>query len=287
MSISFKIVRDGDSFSCSADNGPKFFVGRKTSYKQRIGLYNIFSGSKLTKLLYDAENYVAEFGFWARFVDPTAGCEGRSFLTLNTYDRAAFTFGFSQFAAHVPDGDFVRYFRDMLALPEAEAYFPGLDLVDGRIVRRTDVGGTVPLETKTDTKALMQYLNPSSDGVEDAEVVAAAKFIHWSTAHRSARLLQIRQMIATYRGFMREADRRKLIDGRPAAQCCVIADILHQGRGTWAEIGAALKSSAPFDKLVAIGAPEWDGRRKQLRAGIAKFPQMRTLHWSSTAKDFV
>jgi hypothetical protein len=287
MSITFKIVRNGSDFSCSADGGPVFFVGRQTSYKGRIGLYNVFGGSKLTKLLYDGENYVPEHGFWARFVDPTAGCEGRNFLALNTYDRAAFTFGFSQFAAHVPDGDFVRYFRAMLGQPEAVDYFPGLALVDGRIVRRLDNGGTVPLETKSDTTALMRYLNPSSDGVEDAEVIAAAKLIHWSTASRPARLLQVGQMIHTYRNFMLEADRRKLIDGRPAAVCCVIADILHQGRGTWAEITAALKMSSPFDRLVAIGAPEWESRRKALRKGIASFPEMQTLSWSSTAKDFV
>ena len=195
MSIVFKIIRNGSDFSCSADNGPNFFVGRQTTYKTRVGLFNIFSGSKLTKLLYNSENYTGEHQFWARFIDPTAGCEGRSFLTLNTYDRAAFTFGFSQFAAHVPDGDFVRYFRAMLALPEADDYFPGLTLVDGRIARRADNGTTTLLETKNDTTPLMRYLNPSSDGVEDAEVIAAAKLIHWTTAQRSARLLQIKQMI--------------------------------------------------------------------------------------------
>lgn len=287
MTIAFTILRNGNDFFCSANNEPKFFVGRQTNYKGRLGLYNIFGGSKLTKLLYDSENYVGERGFWARFIDPTAGCEGRSFLTLNTYDRAAFTFGFSQFAAHVADGDFVRYFRDMLALPEAIDYFPGLALVDGRITRRTDSGATASLESATDTTPLMRYLNPSSDHVEDAEVIAAARLIHWSTEHRSARLIQISQMIHTYKGFMREADRRKLIAGRPAAQCCVIADILHQGRGTWAAIAAALQTSAPFDRLVAIGAPEWDTRRKQLRAGIAKFPEMQTLHWDSARLEFV
>lgn len=286
MSISFKIIRDGNAFSCSADGGPSFFVGRQTTYHGRVGLYNVFAGSKLTKLLYDSENYVAERGFWARFIDPTAGCEGRSFLTLNTYDRAAFTFGFSQFAAHVPNGDFVHYFREMLALPEAADYFPGLTLQNGRIAQHNTNGTVTVLESDTDTKPLMTYLNPSSAGVEDQEVIAAARLIHWTTAHRSARLIQIGRMIATYKGFMREADRRKLIAGRPAAQCCVIADILHQGRGTWAEIAAALKTSKPFDNLVAIGAPEWETRRKQLKSGIAKFPEMQTLVWNSAAQDF-
>src|SRR6478672_3369304 len=119
MAILFKISRDGRDFFCQADNGPKYFVGRRVPYEDNIGLYNVFSGSKLQKLEFDPSNYQNEFGFWAEFIDPTAQCEGRNFLTLNSYDRAAFTFGFGQFAAHVPNGDFVRYFRGLLQRPEA------------------------------------------------------------------------------------------------------------------------------------------------------------------------
>lgn len=289
MAIMFKIIRDNRDYFCSADGNPKFFVGRRVPYENNIGLYNVFKNSPLTKLNYDPANYQKEFGFWAEFVDPTAECEGRNFLTLNTYDRAAFTFGFGQFAAHVPNGDFVKYFRTMLARPEAPDYFPTLRLNGGRI-EKIDGAAPVALETDESTAPLMHYLNPSLDEVEDPEVIAAAKLIHWTTAQRPARLAQIEEMIAAFRRFMASADGRGLIDGRPAAQCCVIADILHQGRGgklTWTLVKDALASAKPFDNLIAIGAPQWNERKQTLRRKILANPNMQARTWSRAKKDFV
>lgn len=289
MSILFRIVRNGRDFFCTADDGPKFFVGRRVPFEDNIGLFNIFARTPLKKLDYNPANYQSEFGFWAEFIDPTAECEGRNFLTLNTYDRAAFTFGFGQFAAHVPNGDFVKYFRMMLSRPEASDYFPTLEVANGRI-RKVDGPTPVQLEDDRSTAPLMNYLNPTLDEVEDQEVIASAKLIHWTTEHRPARLTQIEEMIDTYRGFMRAADGRRLIDGRTADQCCVIADILHHGRGgrmTWPLVTDALRSSRPFENLIAIGAPRWDGRKATLKRKIQANPNMRARKWSSAAGDFV
>lgn len=290
MSILFKIIRNGSNYSASADGGPSFFVGRRVPYEGNIGLYNVFAGSTAKKINFDPVNYQNEYGFWVHFLNPTAGCEGRNFMTLNSYDRAAFTFGFGQFAAHVPNGDFVQYFRSMLQKPEALEYFPGLALVNGRICRTEGSAGPVALESDESTAGLMRYLNPTLGAVEDEEVIAAAKLIHWTTNHRNARLEQVEQMITTYRSFMNRAQKRGLIDGRPAAQCCVIADILHHGRGgsiTWTLIAEALASSDPFNRLIAIGAPQWDGRKRTLKRLILEDPKMQELHWSNSARDFV
>jgi hypothetical protein len=289
MSILFRIVRDNRNFFCTADGGPKFFVGRRVPYEDNIGLYNIFAGSQLKKLNYDPANYPAEFGFWAEFIDPTAECEGRNFLTLNSYDRAAFTFGFTQFAAHVPDGDFVQYFRALLGQSEAADYFPTLSLIGGRI-HKTDGPSPVVLETAETTQPLMKYLNPTLDEVEDQEVINAAKFIHWTTEQRSVRLIQIKVMVDAYRGFMARADSRSLINGRTADQCCVIADILHHGRGgkiAWTLISDAIHSNKPFDNLIAIGAPRWKERKATLRRKILANPKMKTMTWNSVKQDFV
>lgn len=289
MAIQFDIVRQGRDFFCQADNNPKFFVGRRVGYQGNVGLYNIFGGSLLQKLNFDPANYQSEFGFWAEFIDPTAECEGRNFLTVNSYDRAAFTFGFGQFAAHVPGGDFVKYFRVMLQRPEAAAYFPELRVRNGRI-ERFDGPAPAPLETSQSTAALMKYLNPTLSAVEDEEVLAAARLIHWTSNHRPARLAQIAEMIDTYKGFMRQADSRGLIEGRPAAQCCVIADILHHGRGgstAWTKIANAANSSQPFDNLIAIGASTWAGRKQTLKAKILSNPKLAARKWSRAAGDFV
>ncbi len=288
MAILFKIVRNGSDYSCSADGGATFFVGRRVPYEGRIGLYNIFAGSKLEKLNYSAQDFAQQHGFWASFVEPTALCEGRNFLTLNTYDSAGFTFGFGQFAAHVPNGDFVKYFRAMLALPNALEYFPHLGVINGRICT-TDSAQPIALESDESTAGLMHYLNPDSGEVQDDEVIAAAKLIHWTSSFGPARDAQVTEMISAFKDDMTRADKRVGVDGRTADQCCVIADILHQGRGgkmTWPLIDAALKSTKPFDSLIAIGAPQWDSRKKKLRDAINARPEFANKHWSRQQGDF-
>jgi hypothetical protein len=137
----------------------------------------------------------------------------------------------------------------------------------------------------------MNYLNPNLDEVQDTEVIAAAKLIHWTSKSAAARAAQVSQMIDVFKSFMSAADRRVGIDGRPASQCCVIADILHQGRGgrgtTWPQIDRALKSSRPYEALIAIGAPKWNGRKRKLKNAIDAMAEMSLRRWSRAQSDFV
>lgn len=289
MAIFFEIRRTGNNFSCTADGGPAFFVGKRVPYGPRIGLYNIFSSSKLEKLYYAAADFSAGYGFWATFIEPTASVEGGNFLTLNSYDRAAFTFGFGQFAAHVPDGDFVGYFKALLARPEAGDYFPHLGIDKGRICQ-TDVNPPAPLEDSSSTAKLMTYLNPTPDEVEDAEVIAAAKLIHWTSNHVGAREVQVEHMIGAFKSYVARADKRVGVNGRSAAICCVIGDILHHGRGgkmTWPLIQAALAKGDPLSALLQIGEPPWHGRLVGLKKAIDARPDFAAMTWSSAAADFV
>ncbi|MFM5914260.1 MAG: hypothetical protein ACKOPR_05875 [Chakrabartia godavariana] len=286
MAISVQIIREGRDYWATADGGPRFFVGRQVTYQGRVGLTNIFPGTPLPRLDYDPQNYAERFGFWAALINPTAGCEGRNFLTLNSYDRAGFSFGFGQFAAHVPNGDFVRWLHAMLALPEAQAYFPDLSIIGGRV----HAAGVGPLEWAGSTSALMAWLNPMPSAVDTAEVLTAARLIHWTATHRPARLAQIAQMIASFRGSIAKADRRGLIEGRTAAQCCVIADLLHHGRGgrtVWASVAKALAAADPLDALIAIGAAQWAERTATLSREILAMPDLHKRRWSRAAGDFV
>jgi hypothetical protein len=158
MPIHFDIIREGSLFSSRADSGAKFAVGKQIHFQQNIGLAN--DNSPLAKQFnYDPAAFSKAFPFSAEFIEPTAFCEGRSFITLNTYDRAKFTFGFAQFAAHVPDGDFVTWMRAMLGRSEADDYFSDLAVQNGRIVKLGTHSAT-PLETHDTTQPLMDYLNP-------------------------------------------------------------------------------------------------------------------------------
>ena len=151
------------------------------------GLMNV-TGTSAQK--YDRASFRPSFGFWADFIHPTAMAEGGLYHTLNTYDSAHFTFSFLQYAAHVPNGDFVVYLRTLLKLPRASEYFPDLTLDAGRVCRITD-NGVVALESDASTSALIDYLNPSLKEIEDTEVIQAAKFVHWAqndVAHRHAQI---------------------------------------------------------------------------------------------------
>src|SRR2546425_705153 len=103
---------------------PKFIIGYPTRYEGNTGLFNTTINSSI---VYNPADYSEQSGFWAHFIYPTARAESKgSFFCLNTYDRAKFTFTFMQFAAHVPDGDFVKFFKKLLALPNGADYFPKL-----------------------------------------------------------------------------------------------------------------------------------------------------------------
>ncbi len=289
MAISFEIIRQGNDFSARANAGPQFFVGRRVPYEGKVGLYNVFGKSRLENLNFRSADFTEQFGFWAEFIEPTAACEGRNFLTLNTYDRAGFTFGFAQFAAHVPNGDFVLYFRSLLQMPDAANYFPHLGLVNGRVCSVENPQAPKPLESDASTEPLMKYLNPDPAEVEDAEVIAAAKLIHWTSNSAAARGAQVGEMIASYKSIMDRAEKRVGVHGRSAALCCVLCDILHHGRGgnmTWPLVQTALASPKPFEALIAIGAPKWDSRKQKLKSEIRARPDFEALRWDRKAGKF-
>jgi hypothetical protein len=286
MPFHFDIIREANLFSSRANDGSKFAVGQQVLFDENRGLAN--DNSPLAKNFnYDAANFSGEFPFWAEFIEPTAFCEGRSFITLNTYDRAKFTFGFTQFAAHVPDGDFVTWMRAMLGRPEANEYFPDLALESGRIVK---VGGqgTMPLESHDTTQPLMDYLNPSLAGVDDEEVISAAKFIHWTMNHPESQGLQVQQMIDVGHALLSQADKRIGLDGIGGDLCCIVMDIRHQGRGTFAEMQKALQAADPYRALLAIGAIPYPERVKTLKKLLD--PQRKVFaqrHWSRAKQELV
>ncbi|TNC13703.1 hypothetical protein FF100_13140 [Methylobacterium terricola] len=241
----------------------------------------------LPKLVYDQVAARDMFGFWADFIAPTAACEGGNFLTLNTYDRARFTWGFAQFGAHVPDGDFVHFFRDLLLRPEAQDYFPNLAVRSGRI-SKIGVGKEVALEDAKTTKPLMDYLNPSTQNIEDTEVIAAAKFVHWTTHHEDVQSLQVFHTVAVFRRLMNDADGKLNLDGKGADLCMIICDIRHQGRAKYPAMQAALASPNPQGALLALGSIAYPERIKVLRKELIRNKnEFSGKKWSRSAGAFI
>lgn len=236
-------------------NGPRITVGYETMYHEKYGLYNT---STSTGLSYDPQNYINEKGFWAYFIYPTAKAESKgSFYCLNTYDRARFTFGFMQYAAHVPNGDFVRFFRLLLALPNAANYFPRLSVRNGHIYHINDAGIFTQLEDDTSTSKLMDYLNPSLSEIEHQEKICSARMVHWAMNDQAHRRVQVDTAIDHFKEKMIEYSKRFNLNNAPAKVCQIICDIRHQGRGSNDMIALALNTGGNWEKafqnLLTIG----------------------------------
>jgi hypothetical protein len=267
-------------------DGTRFFIGSRVPFDGGKGLMNL-KGTPEQR--YNRAEFRDTHGFWADFIHPTAMAEGALYHTLNTYDRAHFTFSFLQYAAHVPNGDFVVYFRALLGLPLAVEYFPDLTLVNGRISRVTD-NGTIPLESDTSTAALIDYLNPSRHEIEDTEVVQAAKFVHWAQNDAEHRRAQIEIGIAHFKEKMVSYANKYDLDGELDSICLMVADIRHQGRAKSPVIVTALQSSKPLEALLSIGEPKYHERLVTLRKEIKRLTDEGTLGthvYSLEQRDFV
>ena len=269
----FELSHQGNAWYAST-LGQRFYVGNRVRYQTvRFGLKNDHDP---TSPVYNPADYEGQFGHWAHFIYPTAQAESRSrFSCLNTYDRAGFTFGFLQFAAHVADGDFVKFFRALLQLDERVAYFPDLELQSGRIVQPT-ANGVIRLETAASSEALKRYLNPSGGEVEPREVLSAARFIHWSRNSQAHRDLQVKCGVDEVRAHLRRAQNRMNLDGRGDKVCFVIVDVLHQGRGTFNAMKHIVDNnndSAAYQKLLTIGADDYPERIETIRTHVAKLEE--------------
>lgn len=254
----------------AGSNEAKFTFAYRTTYLENFGLFNT---SVSSNLVYNPEDYVKEFGFWAYFIQPTAMAESRgSFLCLNTYDRAKFTFSFMQYAAHVPNGDFINFFKKLLSLPNAKDYFPRLVLQNNQIFYRNTNNTLSQLEDNTSTQALMNYLNPSLSEVDQQELICAARFVHWATHDPAHRRIQVETAIAMYKENMKEYHKRFGLNKVPAKVCQMICDIRHQGRGKNDRIALALNTNGNYEKafsnLCTIGNTNYQSRITTVRNTI-------------------
>jgi uncharacterized small protein (DUF1192 family) len=269
---------------------PAFLIGYSTKYINNFGIYN---ANTISGLDYKIATYEAEFGFWATFIAPTAKAESNnSFLCLNTYDRAKFTFGFMQYAAHVPDGDFIDFFKKLLKLPEAKQYFPRLTIKNDRIhYIKPNTGTLTKLEDEDSTEGLMDYLNPSLSEVDNQELICAARLIHWTTHKADTRKLQVSSAIKMYQDNMKSYHNRFGLDGVPAKVCFMICDILHQGRGTNDRIAYAINTNGNYEKayqnLCSVGQVNYQGRINILKAEIKKMEAAFNKKYNAKENKFL
>lgn len=266
--------------------GDTFLVGRRVRYGALKGLMN---DEPLARLAYRAADWRAEHGAWADWILPIAEVEGGHFHALNTYDRARCTFGFLQAGAHVAEGQFVRWLRAIIALPDARESFPDLTLHGGYIAR--DGGdGIERLEDGRGTAGLLDYLNPSTREVEDVEVIQAARLIHRVRNEPMAVALQVAVAVTAMREALGHYVRRYDLDGADDITCLLVADIRHQGRAPHVAIERALKAADPHAALLALGAGRYPERVRRLRASVQALRsegRLGRLRFDAGKGDFV
>ncbi len=280
------------SYTATTVGNVSFRFGKRVPYTDdmaRVGLNQ--GGPSLADAssfgAYKASDFATELGQWAHFLVPTLTAEGGAlYATLNTYDRAAFTFGAPQLAAHTPDLNFGPYLRRLLALPAPREHFPELSLrPDPRGVKTAHLalgdGSFRNLEEavlvtrpngRREKQAihLMRYLNSDPEAVDDAETLAAARLINWLRQDRTVALLQIETFIAMAKlNFATAKTKMPAFDGSDWRIALWVMDILNQGRGTYAAMNAALGQPNPVDAISRIGEGSYGGRVRKVRDGVA------------------
>jgi hypothetical protein len=113
--------------------------------------------------------------------------------------------------------------------------------------------------------------------MEMQEATQAARFIHWALNDQAFRDVQAetayRKLYAKITG---EADQKLNLDGRSDIICCIVFDILHQGRGKYTAMKAALAKPNPRRALLAINAG-FTERAADLDAKIKRLEQQGKL----------
>ena len=229
---------------------------------------------------YEADDYPG-IGHWAYVLDVTTYCESRNrFNLVNTYDRAQFTYGFYQLAAHTPRDNLILFFRAALLEESFQKLFPDLELRGGTVYRVGPDGTATDLEepvydSKRKTHQLrhfMSYLNPDPTQIEEEEVRNAAKLVWW--ANESDECAHVQVAVAS------ELIRRKFaerfvewyeLDGELDTVCAIIADIHHQGRGSKEQVLKALAADDIEAALLEIGRKDYPQRIAMLTERIEQW----------------
>lgn len=273
----------GKELFAQIDGGTAFYVARRTTYGPRAGLAQT---GRRTGPIYDPAAYSAEFGSWAWLVYVIGASESENrFNRINSYDRAAFTSGFFQLAAHTPKDNLVLLLRRATALPAFQRHFPELQMKNGRL-HRIDGHNAIDLEVEIynarhdehQLENLMRYLNPSETRLDDAEIIHAARLVDLCETSPEFCALQVRTAIEiTARKFRERYQQWYDLDGASDSVCVAIADIHHHGRAKKAQVRAALASSMPLANLTRIGEDKYHERCKSLCSMIAKMEQRGQL----------
>jgi hypothetical protein len=261
--------------------GSEFYVGSEVVQPSK-NFYGIFQpGTSYYGPKYDAAKYADTIDQWAYLIDVTAVCESNLYFNLiNTYDRARFTFGFYQLAAHTPRDNLILFFREALLDQDFQQLFPDLKLKGGKVYRAAQDGTETDLEEESfdagsgenQLKKFMAYLNPIRTQIDEQEVLQAARVIWWANNSEACQNAQVSIANAILQRKLSERYATWYdLDGETDIVCAIVADIHHQGRAKKSVVRTALAASNKVKALLKIGEDDYPERIAALRSRIEKW----------------
>ena len=282
--VSFEVEPSGEPqdtgtryYVVDRQHGRRFYVGRVTRYCRLRGLSRISAERS-----YDRFSVEQMEGLWAHFIWPTVIAEGRGrLIAINAYDRARFTWGFYQLAAHLADANFVLLMRELVQLESANAYFPDLILRNGKLIQRASVGEVelerrvfVPRYGEWQIPDFMNYLNPSSTMVENGEVITCAKMIDWARSDPRVLEKTTKVSIDVMKSNLRSRVAQLDLTGLRPELVIWVSDILHQGRGRISTIREALNEPNFEQQLEALYDVDFTGNHLARRNKVKELVQV-------------
>jgi hypothetical protein len=272
------------------DRGAEYLVGTVSKYGARRGLSKS-TGAKRYAPADHADRIGAEIADLLGII--ALGESNLTFDCINTYDRAAFTFGFFQLAAHTPNDNLILLFRKLAADNAAfKRHFPELVVKDGRLWRTLPGGALFNLERpvprsngsdELNLKDFMAWLNPDPAKVDDVELDRAARMVWLANNDDAFNATQVDVARHITMSKLREYYDRKLdLDGANGLVCAAICDILHQGRATFAAMRPILRSGAgnadKWKALSRLGEGDYPERCKTLRLALQRASDGKLAH---------
>jgi hypothetical protein len=282
----FALVQTGKTWTATRHGETQSFLVGKEFKNAGAGYFGLFVpvGSYYGPE-YKGDDYAARFGHYAYLLELSGHCESKNrFNLINTYDRAKFTYGFYQLAAHTPRDNLILLMRDLVRDGVASSYFPDLKIIDGALHKVAADGGSTNLEAVSPTgpdgeeqlQAFMDYLNPRRKEIDREEVLNSAKLMHLANSSARGRELQVERSAKILEGKMARYGTIYELNGKSDLICALVADIHHQGRAKRSRVKQVLAGSNVVDKLIDINA-DYKQRAKDLREIIAKLTADRHL----------
>jgi hypothetical protein len=232
--------------------GERSYAGKVHTYGSRRGI------SRASNLLkYNRFEFENEVGAWSHFLWPTVMAEsGGRYISINAWDRAHFTWGFYQLAAHTARDNLILLMRELVQLPLCQEYFPDLTLHNSQVAQIVD-GKPKTLEREvivpigkykeTQIPDFMKYLNPNSRRVDEREVLSAAKFALWAINDPAMRQKTVEVSVDIMKRKLRYRAKMFGLFGKRLELAVWVSDMFHHGRGSRKQVRDALKLNS-FDK---------------------------------------